>query len=415
MDEPRGNDPVALVLAGGCARGAYEFGALSVLLPKLEAAGQRPRILVGTSVGALNATYLAANAHLGAAEAVADGEKVWRSLAFTNVAGHLISVGTVRRVLEYAGQVLGLRGARLRAMLDPAPLAETVSRHVDFAQLALNIRDGRVLAAGVLANSARTHRTVAFHHGGGTPASDPKRLIDYVHSPLQAEHVLASTAMPIVFPAVSVREPEQAAGWYYDGGTRINAPTKPARAFGAKRLVVIGLSSVSPGSATLAGGQRPDLFAGIGMILQGLFGDRLVQEMHALAKTNVEVRAGRRADHEVIPYILIAPAKRNTIERLAREVFEQQYRGLGGFRRSIDIKLLGRFTGADAEVANATLLSLLLFDPAFIESLIEHGARDARRWLDETHDGPDGLWQISPLEGTPELATDASFGGGASL
>jgi len=57
-------DPVALVLAGGGARGAYEAGALSVLLPVLEDRGQRPRILVGTSVGALNTSFLAANAHL---------------------------------------------------------------------------------------------------------------------------------------------------------------------------------------------------------------------------------------------------------------------------------------------------------------------------------------------------------------
>src|SRR4051794_27040426 len=59
---------VALVLAGGGARGAYEAGALSVLLPALEARGERPVIVVGTSVGALNATFVAATAHLPAAD-----------------------------------------------------------------------------------------------------------------------------------------------------------------------------------------------------------------------------------------------------------------------------------------------------------------------------------------------------------
>src|SRR5674536_401032 len=60
-----GEERVGLVLAGGGARGAYEVGALSVLLPALEAAGQRPSVLVGTSVGAINIAYFAANAHLG--------------------------------------------------------------------------------------------------------------------------------------------------------------------------------------------------------------------------------------------------------------------------------------------------------------------------------------------------------------
>src|SRR5665213_4281494 len=67
--EPRG--PVALVLAGGGARGAYEAGALSVLLPLLEKRGERPRILIGTSVGALNVSFLAANAHLPTDELIA--------------------------------------------------------------------------------------------------------------------------------------------------------------------------------------------------------------------------------------------------------------------------------------------------------------------------------------------------------
>ena len=71
---------VGLVLAGGGARGAYEVGALSVLLPALEARGQRPSVLVGTSVGAINVAYLAANADRSADDAVAGGIELWRSL-----------------------------------------------------------------------------------------------------------------------------------------------------------------------------------------------------------------------------------------------------------------------------------------------------------------------------------------------
>ena len=78
-------ETVALVLAGGGARGAYEVGALSVLLPALERRGQRPRLVVGTSAGALNAAFAAATADQPAAEAVAEGERIWRDLHYGEV------------------------------------------------------------------------------------------------------------------------------------------------------------------------------------------------------------------------------------------------------------------------------------------------------------------------------------------
>ena len=64
---------IGLVLAGGGARGAYEAGALSVLAPALEERGERPTVFVGTSVGAINAAYLAGSRHLSAEEAAAGG------------------------------------------------------------------------------------------------------------------------------------------------------------------------------------------------------------------------------------------------------------------------------------------------------------------------------------------------------
>ena len=80
---------VGLVLAGGGARGAYEVGALSVLLPALEARGERPTVLVGASVGGMNVAYLAANADLSADEVVAGGVALWRALRWDQVLGPL--------------------------------------------------------------------------------------------------------------------------------------------------------------------------------------------------------------------------------------------------------------------------------------------------------------------------------------
>src|SRR5664279_4228173 len=98
-----GEERVGLVLAGGGARGAYEVGALSVLLPALEAAGQRPSVLVGTSVGAINIAYFAANAHLRTADAVAGGIDLWCSLRWEQVLAPLLAPSTALRELSYLG------------------------------------------------------------------------------------------------------------------------------------------------------------------------------------------------------------------------------------------------------------------------------------------------------------------------
>ena len=161
-----GEERVGLVLTGGGARGAYEVGALSVLLPALEAAGQRPTVLVGTSVGAINTAYLAANAHLGAADLVAGAVELWHSLRWEQVLAPLLSPSTGRRKLSYLGDVLGVPGVQLAALLDTTPLTETVPRVIDFAQLHRNVEAARVHATAVVATSAakrkRALRGAAF-------------------------------------------------------------------------------------------------------------------------------------------------------------------------------------------------------------------------------------------------------------
>src|SRR5437762_5444773 len=114
--------------AGRGARGAYEAGALSVLLPVLEQRGQRPRVVVGTSVGALNGGFLAATAHLPVDEVVARGHTVWRDARYSEVLAPLVSGGTVERGLRYVAEFLGVRGVALPALVDPAPLTATLRR-----------------------------------------------------------------------------------------------------------------------------------------------------------------------------------------------------------------------------------------------------------------------------------------------
>ena len=402
------------MLAGGGARGAYELGALSVLLPHLERRGERPRVIVGTSVGALNTAYLAARAHEPAERVVEDGRRIWTELTFEQILEPVASLRSLARIGRYLGQIVGVPGMRLESLLDPAPLRDTVRRVVSFEQLERNVAAGALERAAVVATSAHTSRSVVFHCGPASPAADAKRGIDYVGTELTEEHVLASAAISGVFPAAHVAAPARAGGWYFDGGARLNTPIKPALALGADRVVVVALNSIAAGPDQLAGEQRPDALEGAGQVVQAVLIDPLVHDVRKLATVNQMVSeatgdrhtrppAGKRA----IPYIFVAPRGRHTVGELAMRIFRARYKRLRHALRSPDLALLGRVVAGGSDPLHGELFSYLLFAPEFTRALFELGRNDAERWLAEPHD--DGPWQLGPLPpDTPEPGDSAS-------
>ena len=240
---------------------------------------------------------------------------------------------------------------------------------------------------------------MVFHHGGPAVAPDPVRAIDYVATPLAPEHVLASAAIPGAFPAVEIRRPRSAAGWYSDGGVRLNAPLKPALALGAERVVVIGLNSwVTPARKPT----RPDAIDGIAQLLQVVLADQLADDVATLAAVNETLApagspttAGGGGRRRTIPYIFVAPTDRLEIGRLARDVYKRHYACIRGLVRDTDLALLGRFVNADRSAVHGELLSYLFLAREFIDELIALGRRDAEGWLEAQHDA--GLWQIGRL------------------
>jgi len=401
-----------LVLGGGGARGAYTSGALSVLLPELK---DQVRVIVGTSAGALIASYMAANWHRSAKEAIEDGLSFWRDLTFGDVCAPLMALGGATRFMRYIGEFLPISSMHGPSILHPEPLRQTLSRIVDFDQLAENIRDQR-LALGVVAAPAYGNRSVVFHQGG-TPRhrEDWLRGIEYVPTPeLGPEHILASSAIPALFPAVRITTPEPAAGWYYDGGSRLNTPIKPALWMGASRVIVIALNSVAP-SRTAAPTEQPDFYVGAAHLLHAALGDPLAQDIRTLANTNALIAAGlpatngRSRNHrpaarqprpdgprepvQPVPYIFIAPQDPAAIGEIARRVYRKHY-GRPWNAGARDLWLLGKILDARADAMHGELLSYLFFAGEFAEELIQLGQTDAQRWIDQH---PTGLWQLDPL------------------
>lgn len=390
---------IGLVLAGGGARGAYEIGALSVLLPVLEARSQRPTVLFGSSVGAINVAYLAANADLGAGDAVSGGIDLWRSLRWKQVLEPLLAPSTALRELSYIGDVLGVCGVRLRGLLDATPLTETVRTVIDFERLHRNVEVGRVHAAAVVATSAATSESVVFVDGGALPPENVLAGFDYVATRLGDEHVRASAAIPFLFPAVHVSQPEPARGWYVDGGARLNAPIRPVLSLDVDRVVIVGLNAVRRAPHLLASDNQPDAFQTAGVLLEGALVDPLVQDVQTLALVNRllgnrnELRTPDGSRYRRIPFIFVAPSLPEEINHVAERHGVETL-------RSINLTLLTRLIGG--RTGHGALLSYLFFDPEFAAGLIELGSADARRWLAD-HTGPDGPWQLDFAEPASQL------------
>ena len=378
---------VALVLAGGGARGAYEIGALSVLLPVLEQRGERPEVIIGTSVGAINAAFLAATAADPVEESLQQARTLWEELGWDDVLRPLLSPGELVRL-----GALVIPGARVRGLLDSAPLARTLRERVPLRRIRANVANQTLTAAAVVATSVDGSTSVVFHDGAGRIKNDRERGIEYVRTRLLESHVRASAAIPSVFAAVRVESPRSRAGWYYDGGTRLNTPIKPALELGGRRVIVIALNSLRSGSMR----GRPEALDGATQIVQALLVDPLVHDVQTLASINEIIRARGRAQatskakHKQVPYILISPRSPNEIGEAASRVYQRDYSGVT--RAASSVSILGRFLRAGSNASRGELLSYLFFSREFAQSLIERGENDARRWLARKHD--DGPWRL---------------------
>ncbi len=354
-------------------------------------------------MGALNVAYLAANATESLESLVDSGISLWRNLRYGQVLKPLVSWPEAARLGSYLGEVLGVRGVRAASLLDPGPLTETLKGAIDFGQIHRNVRRGAVEAAAVVATSAATNLSVVFHDGGPNPPSDHRRGIDYVRAILTEDHVRASAAIPMLFPAVPLGTGGRR-HWYFDGGTRLNTPIKPALELGAERVIVIALNSLARRPPRRES-HPPDALDGSAQLIQAVLVDPLVHDVHTLATINAllrdssaarvqanEQRTGRRR----IPYMLIAPEDPDEVGRAATEVYRRHYGSTVDLARSPNVAALGRLLGAGTSPGHGELLSYLFFAEEFAEALIELGRRDATSWLrDSTHD--DGLWQVGPL------------------
>ena len=266
----------------------------------------------------------------------------------------------------------------------------------------------------VAASDAAVPRSVVFVEGRRQRELPSARAVEYVTAELSADHVRGSSAIPVLFPAVRVEVPARARGWYYDGGTRLNTPIKPALDLGADRLIVIATHSIAPrrGEFWARSDARPDFADGALQLLQATLVDPMLEDVRMLGKTNLLVarrgapaavtayrEAQGKAPYRRVPYMFIAPPTRSALGDAASAVFRRRYGGLRGLRAP-DVAILSRLLGGESE-QHGELISHLFFDPEFHKQAIALGRDDAERWLTRVH-GPGAPWYTEPIDALPD-------------
>jgi NTE family protein len=393
----------ALVLGGGGARGAYEAGVVRYLRTELaEALGAQPRIdlVSGTSIGAVNACFMAALAHRpeDQGDALVD---VWRGLRLEEVF-HWSALRLLGVPLYVFRQ---LRATRLRQLswrisdfLWPEALARVVEGRVDWPRLHRNVREGHLEALTVTATDLCTGRAVVFVEAARPlPAWSRDPIVEVRAREIGPEHALASGAIPLLFRPVRIE-----GSWFIDGSVRQNVPLAPAIRLGAERVLVIALRqearAIEPPRRD-DGKEPPTTAALLGRILNALLLDHTDYDLERLRKINEIVSQGRlaygpafaaslaalSADGLAAPMrevtdLVIRPSR--DIGAVARAHAERR---VGRLRRGTLASRLLRRAAADAEASQdgaADLASYLLFDREYADELIALGWADARAMKD---------------------------------
>ena len=400
LSQPPQDITRGLVLMGGGARTAYQAGVLQALAalikpPAGKAAAFPFQVLVGTSAGALNATYLASRAIDGLAALSGLGE-FWQGL-HSHLVYHLpdTPMAQFSRWATALGVTLSAR--KQGAALDSMPLVDTLHRRIALNNIDLALTRGDLKALAVTASSYTTgvHWTFCQTHqlASAQAWNRPGRRAEL--QDITIEHLMASSAIPFLFPATPLWV-DGNMEYFGDGSMRQSSPLSPAVHLGANKILAIGVGQPQRRSMDLSGSsfqaspaskQRPSLGNIAGHAMASVFNDTLMADVEQVQRVNQSIQQLKThlSEHhglalaQSLPFReveVLAMQPSESLDALAQahvhELPRPVHRVLEG---------LGALKGSGAGLA-----SYLLFEPGFLRALMALGAQDVAMRKEELLD-----------------------------
>lgn len=395
VQPPRSRPKIGFVLSGGGSRGAYEAGIIHYLRTDLaRRLGHHVPIdiVTGTSVGAINAAFLAAT--MG--DATTQAEQIvagWRSLRIEELISLKATdlMRAMRLLLGGEPPPPPPGSFRYGGLLDTSGLEKFVIRVIPWRGIERNLRAGHLHAMSVSATHVGTGHTVVFLSSAEPVPREWSRdpFVRHKAARLGPRHVLASAAIPMLFPAVKIGDE-----YYTDGGLRQNTPMSPAIRLGADRLLLVSLKHVRRDEPKVLEHEREKAYPKplflAGKALNALLLDHTEYDLMRMQRINMILEAGNASfgarfeeimNHELMrlrgaPLRRIQAVHIRPSEDIGAIASDFAAAGKVKVHGTLAKRLIARLASGEAR-HESDLLSYLLFDGDFASELIELGRRDA--------------------------------------